>query len=104
MLEPRGLFRDDLRAQLAQMPLGQILAAALVAKDDPIEPAESYFTRPARKPAETGMTSTQNLLDRREKAARAARQLIPVSRFGNSDKEARRLSAILGRKIVPSSV
>jgi uncharacterized Zn finger protein len=58
MFELRGLSRDDLRVQLAQMPLGQILAAALVAKDDRIEPAESYYTHPAREPAaETGVTS-----------------------------------------------
>jgi uncharacterized Zn finger protein len=58
MFELRGLSRDDLRVQLAQMPLGQILATELVAKADPIEPAESYYTRPTREPAaETGVTS-----------------------------------------------
>ena len=50
MFELRGLSREDLRAELAQTPLGQILESAMVATDVPIEPIESYFTRPAREP------------------------------------------------------
>jgi uncharacterized Zn finger protein len=87
MFELRGLSRDDLRAQLAQMPLGQILAAALVAKDDPIEPAESYYTRPARKPAETGVTS--------HKAFWTGAKRLPAP-LGNSSRSA--VSAILIKK------
>jgi uncharacterized Zn finger protein len=87
MFELRGLSRDDLRAQLAQMPLGQILAAALVAKDDPIEPAESYYTRPARKPAETGVTS--------HKAFWTGAKMLPAP-LGNSSQSA--VSAILIKK------
>ena len=51
MFELRGLSRDDLRAELARSPLGQILASALVSTDVPVEPVESYYTRPAREPA-----------------------------------------------------
>jgi uncharacterized Zn finger protein len=51
MFELRGLSRDDLRAELARSPLGEILASALVASDVPIEPVESYHTRPARESA-----------------------------------------------------
>lgn len=51
MFELRGLSRDDLRAELARSPLGQILASALVSTDIPVEPVESYYTRPTREPA-----------------------------------------------------
>jgi uncharacterized Zn finger protein len=58
MFELRGLSREDLRAELAQSPLGQILASAMVAKDVPIESVESYYSRPVRElTAKTGETS-----------------------------------------------
>src|SRR6266567_1059775 len=51
MFELRGLSRDDLHAELARSPLGQILAAALKSEEVPtIQPVTSYYTRPARKP------------------------------------------------------
>src|SRR5690348_4555778 len=50
MFELRGLSREDLRAELAQTPLGQILESAMVATDVSVEPVESYFTRPTRVP------------------------------------------------------
>jgi uncharacterized Zn finger protein len=49
MFELRGLSREDLRAELEQSPLGQILATALVTSDVPVEPVESYYTRPLKK-------------------------------------------------------
>jgi uncharacterized Zn finger protein len=49
MFELRGLSRDDLRNELAQSPLGQILASALVSNDIPMAPVESYYTRPLRE-------------------------------------------------------
>lgn len=55
MFELRGLSRDNLRTELAQSHLGQILASALVAEDVPsVEPVESYYTRPTREPATKG--------------------------------------------------
>ncbi len=51
MFELRGLSRDNLRAELARSPLGQILASALTSGDVPVEPVESYYTRPTREPA-----------------------------------------------------
>jgi uncharacterized Zn finger protein len=55
MFELRGLTRDDLRVELAQSHLGQILASALVAEDlPPVEPVESYYTRPIKEPATKG--------------------------------------------------
>src|SRR3954469_25718015 len=43
MFELRGLSRDDLHAELALSPLGQILASALTADPDiPVEPVESF--------------------------------------------------------------
>ncbi|GHO96169.1 hypothetical protein KSF_062170 [Reticulibacter mediterranei] len=53
MFELRGLSRGDLQAELAQSPLGQILASALAANDEPVEPVESssYYTRPVREAA-----------------------------------------------------
>lgn len=52
MFELRGLSRDDLHAELARSPLGQILSSALKSDDTPptVEPVESYYTRPARQP------------------------------------------------------
>jgi uncharacterized Zn finger protein len=49
MFELRGLSRDDLHAELVRTPLGQILASALVAEEVPLEPTESYYTRPTRE-------------------------------------------------------
>jgi len=51
MFELRGLSRDDLHTELARSPLGQILASALVSTEVPVEPVESYYTRPIREPA-----------------------------------------------------
>ena len=51
MFELRGLSRDALHAELVRSPLGQILASSLKSDDLPaVEPVESYYTRPARKP------------------------------------------------------
>src|SRR3989440_1489850 len=51
MFELRGLSRDDLRAELARSPLGQILASALTPDDVLVEPVVSYYTRPTKEPA-----------------------------------------------------
>ena len=57
MFELRGLSRDDLHAELTRSPLGQILASALTSKEEaPMEPVESYYTRPTKEPA-AGVTS-----------------------------------------------
>lgn len=50
MFELRGISRTALQAELARSPLGQILAAALASAELPVEPVESYFTRPTREP------------------------------------------------------
>ena len=49
MFELRGLSRDDLHAELARSPLGQILASALVTEEVVVEPVESYHTRPIKE-------------------------------------------------------
>jgi uncharacterized Zn finger protein len=51
MFELRGLSRDRLHAELAQSPLGQILASALVTEEVPLEPVDSYHTRPIKESA-----------------------------------------------------
>ncbi len=51
MFELRGLSRDRLHAELAQSPLGQILASALITEEVPLEPVESYYTRPIKESA-----------------------------------------------------
>jgi uncharacterized Zn finger protein len=51
MFELRGLSRDALHAELVKSPLGQILASALTTEDVPVEPVESYYTRPTREAA-----------------------------------------------------
>src|SRR5258708_5733771 len=56
MFELRGLSRDDLHAELVRSPLGQILSSALKSEDVPLEPVESYYTRPIRETAEKGTT------------------------------------------------
>ena len=50
LFELRGLSRSDLRALLSGSPLGQALATSLVPQDVPLEPVDSYFTRPDREP------------------------------------------------------
>jgi uncharacterized Zn finger protein len=50
MFELRGLSRDDLHTELACSPLGQILASALTSEGVPVEPVESYHTRPTKEP------------------------------------------------------
>ena len=56
MFELRGLSRDDLRAELVQSPLGEILASELTPRDVPIQPAASYFTRPTKQSAPVEVT------------------------------------------------
>src|SRR5262245_45023150 len=56
MFELRGLSRSALRARLSGTPLGQVLAASLTPGDAPLEPAESYFTRPEREPVNAGLS------------------------------------------------
>ncbi|HEY6410356.1 MAG TPA: SWIM zinc finger family protein [Ktedonobacteraceae bacterium] len=53
MFELRGLSRDRLHAELVRTPLGKILASTLVSTetDVPVEPVESYYTRPTRESA-----------------------------------------------------
>lgn len=53
MFELRGLSRDDLHAELARSPLGQILVSSLVSTEVPMEPvvSDSYYTRPTREPS-----------------------------------------------------
>ena len=51
MFELRGLSRDDLRAELARSPLGQVLASSLEEGDVAVQPAESYYTHPTKKTA-----------------------------------------------------
>ena len=50
MFELRGLSRDDLHTELVRSPLGQILASALISEEVPVEPVESYHTRPIKEP------------------------------------------------------
>ncbi len=52
MFELRGLSRDELHAELVRSPLGQILSSALKSEEEipAVEPVESYYTRPTRKP------------------------------------------------------
>ena len=52
MFELRGLSRENLRAELARSPLGQILASALTEDElPPVQPVESCYTAPTREPA-----------------------------------------------------
>jgi uncharacterized Zn finger protein len=48
MFELRGLSRDNLRAELKQSPLGQVLATALETNEVQVEPVEAYYTRPTK--------------------------------------------------------
>ena len=52
MFELRGLSRDDLHTELIRTPLGQILASSLKTEElPPVQPVESYHTRPTKNPA-----------------------------------------------------
>lgn len=51
MFELRGLSRDDLHAELAHSPLGQVLSSALASEDEvAVEPARSCYTEPTKAP------------------------------------------------------
>jgi uncharacterized Zn finger protein len=52
LLELRGLDRRQLRAALAETPLGRALAENLAVADSAPEPVDSYYTRPRRQPLE----------------------------------------------------
>jgi len=45
----RGLAGDDLRAELAKSPLGEVLASALKADEVEVVPVASYHTRPTKR-------------------------------------------------------
>ncbi|MFM8331691.1 MAG: SWIM zinc finger family protein [Candidatus Methylumidiphilus sp.] len=55
LFELRGLSRMDLLKQLCETPLGRALALAMSAEDEPVQPAESYFTRPIPREAPASM-------------------------------------------------
>lgn len=48
LFELRGLSREQLRAELIRSPLGQILASELTPGEAPLNPVNSYFTRPTK--------------------------------------------------------
>jgi uncharacterized Zn finger protein len=50
MFELRGLSKDELQQELAKSPLGQALVAQLADREIPVEPAESYYTKPVKEP------------------------------------------------------
>lgn len=49
MFELRGLSKDELQAELAKSPLGQALASQLSTREIPLEPSESYYTKPEKE-------------------------------------------------------
>ena len=51
LFQLRGLSRQELRAHLAESPLGRILAAEMVEREIVVEEAESYYTTPLSEPA-----------------------------------------------------
>ncbi len=48
LFELRGLPRNKLREELAKTPLGKALAQSLEVTELPLQPVESYYTRPQR--------------------------------------------------------
>ncbi|MDQ2714107.1 MAG: SWIM zinc finger family protein [Chloroflexota bacterium] len=86
MFELRGLSRDDLRAELARSPLGQILASALVADDVAleVEPVESYYTRPTREPTAAGTSSAGTSSSSSKKRTSPGKKSIAASKKGTA--------------------
>ena len=86
MFELRGLSRDDLHAELARSPLGQILVSALVADRSP---ARTSYVRLLLHPPDQGAirsrSQSQRVLDRREETAYSACSRIPSKRPGAAD-------------------
>jgi uncharacterized Zn finger protein len=57
LFELRGLSREELHAELSKSPLGQALAAEIVAESDlPLEPSESLYRRSQRVPLNEDMS------------------------------------------------
>ncbi len=51
LFQLRGLSRQELRAHLAESPLGRILAAEMEERETVVEEAPSYYTTPRKAPA-----------------------------------------------------
>lgn len=49
MFELRRLARENLRAELLKSPLGEVLASSITPEDVPLQPAESFYTRPTKE-------------------------------------------------------
>jgi uncharacterized Zn finger protein len=50
LFELRGLSKDKLQAELVKSPLGKALSSELTAKEIPLEPSESYYTKVEKVP------------------------------------------------------
>lgn len=59
MFELRGISREQLHAELARSPLGEILAAELQAPPIRLVSAASLFTRPTKEPADLSISSKE---------------------------------------------
>lgn len=57
LFELRGLPRAELSRQLKQTPLGRALASSLAEDDKPLQPDESYFTRPRPQAVPSALTA-----------------------------------------------
>jgi uncharacterized Zn finger protein len=51
LFELRGITRAQLQQELAKTPLGKVLATAIATSEIPVEPVDSYYTKPQKVPA-----------------------------------------------------
>ena len=79
LFELRGLSRDQLRKELEQSPLGQLLASELTPREEPLLTAQSYYTRPTSEPVPAaGLKEFWTGARRLPPAEPAARSSVPA--------------------------
>ena len=100
LFELRGLSRSDLRALLSGSPLGQALAASLAPQDVPLEPVDSYFTRPDREPVGADLPHKEFWTGAKPVSPPPTSSAATGKRAGGADQEGGGLSALLARRCV----
>jgi uncharacterized Zn finger protein len=79
LFELRGLSRDQLRKELEQSPLGQLLASELTPREEPLLTVQSYYTRPTSEPVPAaGLKEFWTGARRLPPAEPAARSSVPA--------------------------
>lgn len=78
LFELRGLAREQLRAELEQSPLGQVLATEFDVPEPEPQPAPSYYTRPVTEPTPSAVSHKAFWVGARRLPSLIGSSLTPV--------------------------